>query len=206
MTARLAWQLLELFADRLRLRVEAVEAIGGERDEAMIQGVVAALIDKNPFIEKSARTRRAQRGAPRAGNLSLDSRLALSNEKVKRSFLHSLPAADEDGMALDHLTNLYKNVAQEMVVHRDVHAPLQLDAKSREALQRVVSHRRSRLNIEALPTFVGQKGVKSTQRKKMSNWMASEEGLAWKKTRDELWQSMEQEESAKGSADPEFGG
>ena len=45
-------------------------------------------------------------------------------------------------MALDHLTNLYKNAAQEMVMHRDVHAPLQLDAKGREALQRVVSHRR----------------------------------------------------------------
>eukprot|EP00439_Symbiodinium_sp_Y106_P000486 s8103_g1.t1 len=191
-------------ADRLRLRVEAVEAIGGERDEAMIQGVVAALIDKNPFIEKSARTRRAQRGAPRTGNLSLDSAVG-TFKREGEAFFSALPACC-DGMALDHLTNLYKNAAQEMVMHRDVHAPLQLDAKGREALQRVVSHRRSRLNIEALPTFVGQKGVKSTQRKKMSNWMASEEGLAWKKTRDELWPSMEEEESAKASADPEFGG
>ena len=192
-------------ADRLRLRIEGVEAIGGQRDESLIEGVVAALVNKNPFSEKSARARRVQRGAPRTGNISLDSRLALSNEKAKRSFMQSLPSADEDGMALDSLADLYKNVAQKMAMHRDVHAPLELDVKTREALQRVVSHRRNRLNIEALPAFVGgQKGVRSTQRQKMSDWMASDEGLAWKKTRDELWQSME-EESGKGSADAEFG-
>ena len=59
-------------ADRLRLKVAGVEAIGGARDELLISNIVETLssFNKDPLIQKAAMAKRRKKGQEVTGSLS----------------------------------------------------------------------------------------------------------------------------------------
>ena len=181
-------------ADKLRLRASHVECVGSQRDENLIGSLVDMLRSQgvDPCIQKAAQSKRRQKGLPAQGNRSVALRMQASNMKADCSSLTwaMLTEWDEEedpGMALESLSRLYEHRASEMQHHRDIHAPSSLDAATRQALQRVISHRADGLRIEALTGHVVRKNLpKSSMRKKMADWLASEGAEEWKQQRDAL--------------------
>ncbi|CAE7181900.1 unnamed protein product [Symbiodinium microadriaticum] len=125
-------------ADRLRLKVAGVEAIGGERDELLVSNIVETISSsKSPLIQKSAMAKRRKKGQDATGSLSLVHRLAKSNEKAETSMIPSASLHREPGVIEDSLDFLYRNYKSELHSHRDFHAPCELDADTLNALHRV---------------------------------------------------------------------
>ena len=95
-------------ADRLRLKVAGVEAIGGERDELLVSNIVETISSsKSPLIQKSAMAKRRKKGQDATGSLSLVHRLAKSNEKAETSMIPSASLHREPGVIEDSLDFLY---------------------------------------------------------------------------------------------------
>ena len=100
-------------ADRLRLRVSGFEAVGGARDELLIDTVVETIgSDKNPIIQRAAAWKRRKKGQEDVGSLSVNIRVQQSNEKAQSSMLplEALPQGPvaEDSLNLLHLVCVYK--------------------------------------------------------------------------------------------------
>ncbi|OLQ04571.1 hypothetical protein AK812_SmicGene12336 [Symbiodinium microadriaticum] len=107
-------------ADRLRLKVAGVEAIGGERDELLVSNIVETISSsKSPLIQKSAMAKRRKKGQDATGSLSLVHRLAKSNEKAETSMIPSASLHREPGVIEDSLDFLYRNYKSELHSHRD---------------------------------------------------------------------------------------
>ena len=181
-------------ADKLRLRTAHVECIGSQRDENLIGSLVDMLRSHklDPCIQRAAQSKRRQQGKAATGNLSVAQRVRMSNMKADCScltwaMLTELDEEEDDGMAMDSLSRLYQHRASEMQRHHDIHAPSSLGSATRQALQRVITHRADGLRIEALTGHVVRKKLpKSSMRQKMADWLASEGAEAWKQQRDAL--------------------
>ena len=101
-------------ADRLRLKVAGVEAIGGARDELLISNIVETLssFNKDPLIQKAAMAKRRKKGQEVTGSLSISARVEKSNDKAESSMLPSVSLQQgaegaEDSLGLLHLAGMY---------------------------------------------------------------------------------------------------
>ena len=101
-------------ADRLRLKVAGVEAIGGARDELLISNIVETLssFNKDPLIQKAAMAKRRKKGQEVTGSLSISVRVEKSNDKAESSMLPSVSLqrgaeGAEDSLGLLHLACMY---------------------------------------------------------------------------------------------------
>lgn len=167
------------------------QAIGGARDEAIVDTLVEAFRSKNPTVQRQAQHKRAERGSEKKGNPTLDRRVELSDLKASSYRLGPLERLQDEETAVG-LQHLLKHAAEERARSEAVHRPVCLDAQTRSALMKVVTQRRGRLQVDALPAFV-RKGrnaaktpLRSTGRKQMAEWLESEEGRQWRAQRDEL--------------------
>ena len=186
-------------ASRLRLRVAGFDGLS-TRDEWMVQEITQSLLDtRSPFIKTSQQRKRKRQNESPLGNPSLTARVAASEQKSLKNSIPVPAAAIEDpedgAFSSVQLRMMMKDVGSSIRSQRAVHAPTALDPSTQQALQQVMRPGENFARVVSLPAYVHKgPGAKkslpnSTIREKMSLWLESTDGLAWKQQRQELWNS-----------------
>ena len=114
---------------------------------------------KDPLVRKDARRKRRLSGKDATGNPSLDLRIQQSEA---RGSMCSADFVDNNEPISENMRTVLGSLDAHLSVHREIHAPVTLDAATRAALTRVVGMRSGRLHIESLPSHAAARLCNAT--------------------------------------------
>ena len=169
-------------AHRVRLREAGVHCAGSQRDENMISDIAEVMLKsgQSPLLQRDARYKRRRAGLPETGPARVRAEAELGSKAAPEGVRNSVSDQLETHMEL---------IDDMRAMDRDTHAPAELDPQTKESLARAVLGG----IVTSLPAFVksgrnGQRvGAVSTERARLVDWLASDEGQQWKRQREALW-------------------